>query len=52
VISLAKLAETVRTRDTFREAADAPRAVLDVLQEAERLLVAITAIPRDGLVKA
>jgi hypothetical protein len=43
-IAVADVAEAVRTRDAFREAATAARAVLDVLQGAEaRLLVAICA---------
>jgi hypothetical protein len=52
-IAAADVAEVVRTRDAFREASAAARAVLDVLQAAEaRLLVAIAAVPRNGLAKA
>jgi hypothetical protein len=51
-IAAADVAEAIRTRDAFRGAAEAARAVLDVLQAAEaRLLVAITAIPRSGSAK-
>jgi hypothetical protein len=50
-IVAADVAEVVRTRDAFREAAAAAQAVLDVLQAADaRLLCAITAaVPRGGL---
>ena len=49
-IAARDIAEVVRTRDAFREAAAAARAVLDVLRAAEaRLMVAITAIPGDWL---
>jgi hypothetical protein len=49
-IAAADVAEAVRTRDAFREAAAAARAVFEVLQAAEaRLLAAIAAVPRDGL---
>jgi hypothetical protein len=49
-IAAADVAEAVRTRDAFREAAAAARVVLDVFQAAEaRLLDAITAVPRGGL---
>jgi hypothetical protein len=51
-IAAADVEEAIRTRDAFRGAAEAARAVLDVLQAAEaRLLVAITAIPRSGSAK-
>jgi hypothetical protein len=50
-IAAADVAEAVRTRDAFREAAAAARAVVDVLEAADaRLLCAITAaVPRGGL---
>jgi hypothetical protein len=49
-IAAADVAEAMRTRDAFREAAEAARAVLDVLQGAEaRLLAAIAAVPRGAV---
>jgi hypothetical protein len=52
-MAAADVAEAVRTRDAFREAAAAARAVLGVLQAAEaRLLLAIGAVPRDGLARS
>jgi hypothetical protein len=44
-IAAADVGEAVRTRDAFREAATAARAVFDILQAAEtRLLIAISAV--------
>jgi hypothetical protein len=52
-IAAADVAEAVRTRDTFREAAAAARAVFEVLQAAEaRLLVAISAVAQGGLARS
>jgi hypothetical protein len=43
------VAEAVRTRDAFQEAADAARVVFEVLQAAERrLMIAIAAITHSG----
>ena len=50
-IAAADVAEALKTRDAFREAAAAARAVFNVLQAAEtRLMIAITAVARGGLV--
>jgi hypothetical protein len=52
-IAAADVAEAVRTRDTFREAAAAARAVFEALQAAEaRLLVAISAVAQGGLARS
>jgi hypothetical protein len=49
-IAAADVAEAIRTRDAFREAAEAARAMFEVLQAAEaRLMAAIAAVPRGGL---
>jgi hypothetical protein len=52
IIEIAGIEEVVRARDAFREGAAAAHAVLGVLQAAEaRLLLAIAAVPRDGLAR-
>jgi hypothetical protein len=48
-IAAGDLGEALRTRDAFREAAEAARAVFEVLQAAEvRLVTAITAVVQPG----
>jgi len=47
------VAEAVRTRDAFQEAADAARVVFEVLQAAEgRLMTAIAAITHAGALQS
>jgi hypothetical protein len=48
-IAAADIGEAVKTRYEFKAAADAARAVFEVLRAAEsRLLAAIAALGRDG----
>jgi hypothetical protein len=52
-ITAADVGEALRTRDAFREAADAAQAVFATLKAAEmRLMSAITAVARDGVAKS
>jgi hypothetical protein len=48
-IAAADIGDAVKTRDEFKAAAAAARAMFEMLEAAERLMIAITAVARDGL---